>query len=114
MGYLKSSGGIKIILEKNNLENLTVEEKLLLHLLDYKDQQNKYAVSELITEEGIQRALGCDLSLISRLLMKNENEGYTYRKLLKIKNKKRKQYAFFLTDKGIELALNIGKITTNL
>jgi DNA-binding MarR family transcriptional regulator len=58
----------------------------------------------LFRKEGIRIALDCDLSLISRLLKKNEKEGYIYRMLMKIKNKKRKQNAFFLTEKGLNLA----------
>ena len=64
----------------------------------------------MITEQGIKSALDCDLSLISRLLKKNEKKGYIYRTLLKVANKKRKQNAFFLTEEGIKIANELSKI----
>jgi DNA-binding PadR family transcriptional regulator len=61
----------------------------------------------LITEQGIKSSLDCDLSLVSRLLKKNEKKGYLSRELMKVENKKRKQNAFFLTEKGEKVALEI-------
>jgi hypothetical protein len=53
------------------------------------------------------------LGLISRLICKNEKKGYIYRELLKVENKKRKQNAFFLTNKGIKLATELTKYGSN-
>ena len=58
--------------------------------------RDKYAVPELLTEQGIQSVLNCDLGLISRILKKNEKKGYIYRTKSKIENKKRIQTVFFL------------------
>jgi hypothetical protein len=44
------------------------------------------------------------------MLKKNEERGYIYRKLLKIENKKRKQYTFFLTAEGLRIAKELSKI----
>lgn len=88
---------------------MTKEELLFIHLLENNHHRNRYVVSELITEKGIRMALECDISLISRLLKKNEQQGYIYRLLSKVENKKRKQNAFFLTEKGLDLASEIYK-----
>jgi DNA-binding MarR family transcriptional regulator len=88
---------------------LTKEELLFLHLLQNNHLRDNYIVTDLFTQRGIQSVLECDLSLISRLLKKNEEEGYIIKALLKIENKKRKQNAYFLTDEGIEFAMGLSK-----
>jgi DNA-binding PadR family transcriptional regulator len=75
-----------------------------LHLLHNNQNQEKYIVSEIITQKGIQSEINCGLGYISRILKKNEEDGYIYRTLMKIENKKRKQYAFFLTEEGLRFA----------
>ena len=94
-------------------KNLTKEELLFLHLLKNNHLRGKYMVSELFTQQGIQSILECDLSLVSRLLKKNEEEGYIHRSLLKIENKKRRQNAYFLTDEGIKFAMDLSKISSS-
>jgi DNA-binding MarR family transcriptional regulator len=92
---------------------LTKEELIFLHLLNYQNHRDHYVVPELITEKGIQSVVDCDLSLISRLLKKNEKRGYIYRTLSKVESKKRKQNAFFLTEEGIKIALELTKLNSN-
>ena len=93
-----------IISIKNYKKSLTKEDLIFLHLLENNSNQHRYIVSELLTQKGIQSKINCDLSLISRILKKNEKKGYIYRSLKKIKNKKRKQNAFYLSDEGMERA----------
>lgn len=76
--------------------------------------KDKFVVKEAITQQGIQFVLDCDISLVSRLLKKNENNGYIYRSLLKIENKKRKQYAYFLTSTGLNFAWELQNRYPNL
>ena len=102
-----------LIISNNNKEKLTKEDLLLIHLLNYNYHRDRYVVTELITEQGIQSVIACDLSLISRLLSKNEKKEYIYRKLLKIKNKKRKMCAFFLTERGEKIAKELTKLNLN-
>ena len=90
-------------------ENLTKEELLFLHLLDHNDCRGHYIVTVSITEQGIRNALDCDLSLISRIIKRNEEKGHIFRTLSKVENKKRKQNAFFLTDEGLSLAEELQK-----
>ena len=75
--------------------------------MDNQNEKDKYIVSFLITQQGIRNVLDCDLSLISRLLDKNEKMGYIYRTLSKIENKKRKQNVFSLTEEGLKIAFEI-------
>ena len=82
---------------------MTIEDLIFLHLLD-NNKQNKYIVTELITEKGIQSEINCSLCYISRILKKMEEEGYVYRRLIRIENKKRKQKAVFMTGEGLKLA----------
>jgi DNA-binding MarR family transcriptional regulator len=96
--------GGKISITNNTFENFTKEELLFVYLLKYNFLRDNYVVTELITEKGIQSALKCDLGHISRLLKKNEENGLVYRTLSKIKNRKRKQFAFFLTEEGKKVA----------
>lgn len=92
---------------------MTKDQLLLLHLLKFNHQQNEIIVSELITEQGIKRTLNCTLGLVSRLLKKNEEEGYIYRTKSKIINGKMKQNVFFLTDEGLKRAMEISKMVAN-
>ncbi len=95
-----------IIPARKYKKKLTIENLIFLHLLDNNDQ-SKYIVNELITEKGIQKELDCSLSYVSRILKKLEEEGYVYRRLMRIENKKQKQKAVYLTDEGLKLAEKI-------
>ena len=90
------------------------EELLFLHLLNNIRYRNHYVVSESITEQGIRSAIDCDLSLISRILQRNEEKGYISRTLSKVESKKRKQNAFFLTDEGVRIALELKEAKSKL
>jgi hypothetical protein len=105
-------GGDSIASDYIGKEYFSKEEMLFLHLLNQNHNRDHYIVSESITEKGITNALECDMSLISRLLNKNEKKGYIYRMLAKVENKKRKQNAFFLTDDGIRIALELTELNS--
>lgn len=84
--------------------NLSKEDSLFLHLLKYNHFVDKCLISEVLTELGISNALNCDRSYISRLIKLNENKGNILRKSSRIMDNYRKQYAFFLTEKGLKIA----------
>jgi DNA-binding MarR family transcriptional regulator len=104
MRNIISIGGEFINTVNNHKRNLTYEKFLFLHLLRNNYIKDNYIVPESITEKGIQKVLNCNLGHISRILKKNEKKGNIYRKLLRIEYRKRKQFAFFLTPKGIKVA----------
>ena len=102
-GSISSSHSKK---EKNKIE-LTFGQKLLLDLLKYNREKDSYVVSENVTFIGIQKELGCNSGYLSRLIKNFEIEGLIIRLKKIIKTKKRKQCAFFLSDSGIKVALEI-------
>ena len=85
-----------------------------MYLYKYNFFKNKPIIPVILTEHGIQKALGCSLACISQILSKLENKGYVNRNLAKIKNKKRKQFAFFLTLEGIDYELELKKVIGEL
>ena len=87
-----------------------MEELLFIYLLSNDHQREHHVVLESITQRGIKAALGCDLGHISRLLNKNIINGYISKKLLKIKNQKRKQNAYFLTEEGLSIAIELNNL----
>ena len=97
---------------KDNGDNLTKEELLFLHLLDYKDN-DEYIVSDMVTIQGIHSVLKCDLGYITRLLKRNRKKGYIKKKKVKVKNKLRIQNGFFLTERGEKVALKIDNYVNN-
>ena len=88
-------------------ENLTIDDYILLHLFNNHQNPDSYSISELLTEEGIQKETGFSLCYISQILKRLEKEGYVYRKLMRIENKRRKHNAFFLTKKGFKIVEKI-------
>jgi DNA-binding MarR family transcriptional regulator len=90
----------------NNTSDLTKEELVLLYLLENNNNGNcdDYIAPETATAQGIQKAVKCNSGYLSRILRKFENDGYIRRSKSKIAKKKRKQYAFYLTDKGEKFA----------
>lgn len=96
----------------NNLikTNFTKEELLYLILRDYTKYRDEYQVPEILTLDGLSTELSCDPGFMSKILKKNLSEGLIFRKKVRIENKKRKQYAYFLTTTGLELAKKIHDI----
>ena len=80
---------------------------IFLHLLDFCQCKRDFIVPKSITQKGIQNAVNCNQSVISRILKKNEEEGNIYRVLKRIENSNRKQNAYFLSDIGIPIAEEI-------
>jgi len=78
-------------------------------LFDLNFFKNRPVAPEILTEQGIQKVLKCDLSLVSRILHKLEKQEYINWTLLKVENKKRKQKVPFLIEKGLEYASELKK-----
>ena len=94
-------------------DKLTKDELLLVYLLNHNNLQDHYVVPDIITEQGIQNALNCDLGHISRMIKKIEEKGYIFRTLSKIENKKRKRNVFFLTEEGLKVASELTNMSIN-
>jgi len=100
-------GGGIINLIKEYLNDLTKEDLLFLHLLNCNKYKNAYIAPEYLTQMGIKKEINCDLGFLSRILKENEVKGHIYRKKSKIVKKKKKQYVFYLSLSGLELAREI-------
>jgi len=86
---------------------------LFLHLFSCKKYENQYVVPDITTQEGIRHEIECNLGFLSRIIIRNEKEGFIYRKKSKVLYKKRKQNAFFLTPKGLDQAKKINEMKFN-
>ena len=100
-------GGNNLARKIENNPYLSTEEKLFLILLKFNDQRDDYVVTLSLTQQGLHKKLKCNLSHISRILNKNESNGFIKRKKTRIDNGSRKRYVFFLTDEGIAFAKKI-------
>lgn len=114
MEGIETFGGVWIKSEIEKNSNLTKEELLFLHLFRYNNQKENHVVSSQLTQHGIQNCIECDGSFVSRLLKKNEENGYIYHHLSIIEYKKRKQFVYFLTGQGINLAKELKRRYPNL
>jgi hypothetical protein len=61
----------------------------LLHLLknNYNNFQEEYLGPEIITAQGIKNSVECTLGYLSLLYKKYKQEGFIYRKKMKIEKK---------------------------
>lgn len=101
-------GGL-IIPVKKNKKNLTNENLILLNLLKNYHYRDKFIAPESVTQKGIKKIVNCDLSVISRILKKNVESGFIYRKKMKIENVRQIKNAYFLSDKGFKLSEDLRK-----
>ncbi|UCH89708.1 MAG: winged helix-turn-helix transcriptional regulator [Thermoplasmata archaeon] len=95
---------------KSQLDYFNKEDELLVYLSSYNNNySDDYVVPYAVTQKGICKNINCSQGHVSRLLKKLIDEGYGIQMTRKIERKRRKQKAYFLTDKGQELALKIKK-----
>ena len=80
---------------------LTVEEAILLHLLDNIRYMPEDDVPLTITQAGISRALGVRRSHISTSLDFAKNRGTVEEHLSRVRGEKRKRKCYFLTPAGL-------------
>lgn len=97
------------ISQNNRLKKLTIEDKIVLLLLELNYLKDRFIFPEILTEYGMQQVVRCSVGLISQILTKLENKNYISRRLARIKNKNRKQYVFFLTELGLKYGLELKK-----
>lgn len=85
----------------------TVNERILLHLLRYwKLKEN---LPEEITQKGISASAGIRRSHVPRAVKKLESDGLLVEKREHLSGRGRRVKMYFLTDKGIRLALRLRK-----
>ena len=86
------------------VEDLSVNERILIHLRDYSmDPVNEGAAMDQ-TQEGISEAVGIRINHVPRATKKLLEDKYAEEELVHIGGLKRKRKAFFLTKSGLEIA----------
>ncbi|UCE90779.1 MAG: tetratricopeptide repeat protein [Methanobacteriota archaeon] len=79
-------------------------ERLMLHLLDMDKHRDMAQVPLGASQEGIARALGTQVHNASRALSTLEAEGLVSDRLAHVRGAPRRRRAYFLTDKGHQVA----------
>ncbi|MFP4608697.1 MAG: tetratricopeptide repeat protein [Candidatus Aenigmatarchaeota archaeon] len=87
--------------------NFTAKEKILVHLLDYYGKNESYALPVAITQEGIAEKVGLKQNTVSYAVRNLVKEGMVEEETRRIKNKKQKRKAYFLTEEGVDEAENV-------
>ena len=88
-------------------QTLTVQDRIVLHLMDYQNFSDKYEVPSQVTQRGIGEAIEIAWSNVPRAMKKLVTDGVVEEKSARIKGDKRKKKAYFLTHKGYSSALTL-------
>ena len=79
-----------------------VQERILLHLLDYSDFKNSIEVPFALSQMGIANAVA--MSNVPRAISGLKDQGILVERQAHVKGVSRKRKAYFLTDSGIIMA----------
>jgi len=82
--------------------NFTAKEKVLVHLLNYYGNEEGYSLPVELTQEGIADKLDLKQNTVSYAVRTLVEEGLLREETRRIKNKKQKRKAYFLTDQGFK------------
>lgn len=86
------------------IEDLSVNERILVHLRDFTEDPRTGGISLGQTQEGIGEAVGILINHVPRATNSLLTDGYIDEALVHIGGLKRKRKVFFLTAKGTEIA----------
>ena len=81
-----------------------VQERILLHLLDYSDYKDSIEVPFALSQMGIANAVAIARSNVPRAIAGLKDQGILVERQAHVKGVSRKRKAYFLTDSGIALA----------
>ncbi len=87
--------------------NFTAKEKVIVHILDYYGKEDGYSLPVEITQEGIADCVGLKQNTVSYAVRKLVEDDLMREETRRIKGKKQKRKAYFLTDSGIKKAKDI-------
>jgi tetratricopeptide (TPR) repeat protein/DNA-binding MarR family transcriptional regulator len=87
--------------------NLTYEEKILLHLLNYIKSQNSFDIPLEVTQEGIANAVGMKRSNVPRTVQQLLKRKYVVEDKCHVIGCKMRRKAYFLTQNGMVEAKRI-------
>lgn len=122
-GKKNSSIFSKMILNRiddNNIMNnkldalrFTVEERILIHLLDFTTYRSKIEVSQSITQEGISQSILVQRKHLPRCLKIMKEKNLIQEKITHVIGKKQRMKTYHLTSYGEEKAYNLKKYIIN-
>lgn len=81
-----------------------VQERILLHLLDYSDFKSSIEVPFALSQMGIANAVAIARSNVPRAISGLKDQGILVERQAHVKGVSRKRKAYFLTDSGIVMA----------
>jgi len=81
-----------------------VQERILLHLLDYSDFKDSIEVPFALSQMGIANAVAIARSNVPRAISGLKDQGILVERQAHVKGVSRKRKAYFLTDSGVTLA----------
>lgn len=81
-----------------------VQERILLHLLDYSDYKDSIEVPFALSQMGIANAVAIARSNVPRAIAGLKDQGSLIERQAHVKGVSRKRKAYFLTDNGVALA----------
>ena len=93
------------------IEDLSVNERILIHLKDYSPDPESDGAAMGQTQEGIGEGVGIRVNHVPRATKTLLEDGYIGEALVHVGGLKRKRKAFFLTARGAEIAADL---TANL
>ncbi len=87
--------------------SLTVEEKILVHLIQYMNYYDQWEVPFDITQEGIAGSIGIARCNVSRAMKKLTGKAFIEEKIAHVKGAERRRKVYFLTHNGHQPANQI-------
>lgn len=84
------------------VKKFTAKDKVLVHILSYYGIEHTYTQPVEITQEGIADSVGLRQNTVSYAVRNLVKEGLLYDETHRIKGKKQKRKAYYLTEDGVE------------
>ena len=94
--------------------SLTLERKILVHLLNYHNMKDDYEVPMAMSQEGIGLTFGVRQSSVSRVLNKMMNERLIEEKSSYVTGSRQKRKIYYLTHEGYQHASEFKKFLDGL
>ncbi|MFO7792288.1 MAG: tetratricopeptide repeat protein [Candidatus Saliniplasma sp.] len=86
------------------IKSYTAKDKVIVHLLDYYDKQDRYPQPPEVTQEGISESIESKQNTVSYAVRNLVKDGILNEKTTRVEGKKQRRKGYFLTDKGVEKA----------
>lgn len=86
---------------------VSLNERLMLHLLEMERYVDEADVPMGVSQEGIAQRLGVQIHNVSRALASLQDEGLVTDRLAHIRGAPKRRRAYFLTEKGVKAAQTV-------